>query len=63
MECEGDSLPALIEKLSPDVVVEGGEKPESQPGAESGLVTIALDPGYSTTALINRIANLRHHSA
>ena len=75
VQCEGDSLASLIEQLSPGVIAEGSDKPEFESAAfpngdpragETRVVSIALDPGYSTTAIIARIVDvgrLRLHSA
>ena len=64
-ELSGSALPDVITRLNPDVIVEGAEPSPSgsavseaarQAGVE--VVRIPLEPGHSTSLLIERIAQL-----
>jgi D-beta-D-heptose 7-phosphate kinase/D-beta-D-heptose 1-phosphate adenosyltransferase len=64
VEFDDPSPARLIESLGPDIVVEGAAapvKPEKEPAVRSAdtlnlrLVRILLEPGYSTSRLIERI--------
>ena len=68
VEFEGPSARKLIEQLKPDIVVKGASvNPSPAEAAEDRLaeangvkiVRILLDPGYSTTLLIERITQAR----
>jgi D-glycero-beta-D-manno-heptose 1-phosphate adenylyltransferase len=68
-ELRNVSSEAWIERFQPDVYVQGGVRsplmgaalyaPERTEGASWDTVNIPLEPGYSTTALIERIQQLR----
>jgi rfaE bifunctional protein nucleotidyltransferase chain/domain len=48
----------LLTRLQPDVIVTGGSDPANRK-AESMIVSIPLEPGFSTSRLIDRIMQLR----
>jgi rfaE bifunctional protein nucleotidyltransferase chain/domain len=48
----------LLTRLQPDVIVTGGSDPANRK-AESMIVSIPLEPGFSTSRLIDRITQLR----
>lgn len=62
VEFDGASPHPLIAQLAPDIVVEGQS---DSAGAKAGpnLVRIPLEPGYSTTRLLERIKYLRQPNA
>ncbi len=60
----------LIEQIRPDVLVKGGDWPISQiVGADvvrargGRVLSLPLEPGYSTTSLIERIRNIHQSTA
>jgi rfaE bifunctional protein nucleotidyltransferase chain/domain len=48
----------FVARLSPDVFVAGGDEPAEGLDAVGELIRIPLEPGYSTSSLIERIAQL-----
>lgn len=60
---EEDTPYELIKVVKPDVLVKGGDwKKEDIVGADIAKETFSLDflPGYSTTAIVNKILTLKH---
>lgn len=64
IEVAVEELPRLLTELRPDVVVEGAEQSaatalvRAAEGAGAAVVRIPLEPGHSTTGIIERIAQL-----
>jgi D-glycero-beta-D-manno-heptose 1-phosphate adenylyltransferase len=66
-EFEGATPQEFLSRFAPDVVVEGGGASKAAPAATraenkaagSRIVHIPLEPGYSTSRLIERITQLR----
>jgi rfaE bifunctional protein nucleotidyltransferase chain/domain len=66
-EFEGATPEEFLSRLAPDVIVEGGGASKAAPSASRAgnkaagprIVHIPLEPGYSTSRLIERITQLR----
>jgi rfaE bifunctional protein nucleotidyltransferase chain/domain len=58
VEFDASTPKDLLTRLQPDVIVTGGSDPANRK-AESMIVSIPLEPGFSTSRLIDRITQLR----
>jgi len=58
LEFEESTQKDLLARLQPDVIVTGGGDPTGR-NADSKVVSIPLEPGFSTSRLIDRITQLR----
>jgi D-glycero-beta-D-manno-heptose 1-phosphate adenylyltransferase len=58
VEFDASTPTDLLTRLQPDVIVTGGSDPANRK-AESMIVSIPLEPGFSTSRLIDSIMQLR----